>query len=117
MTDLFADIKVGDSVALRTRDGGWTGMTVTRVTRTQFETGSGAKWRKSNGWKVGGGVWDFETAYPWTPERRAEAEKARRVASAEHACWDAATKLNRARGDEAIRLAALLPDELKEPTP
>lgn len=116
---LFPDIKPGDEVAIAeetwSRIVGWRSLKVERVTKTQIITVGDVRWRREDGHRVGGGAWHGDHIYPWTEELRAEQQHLRRVKSAEKACQSAANRLNRARGDEALRLAALLPDELKEP--
>jgi hypothetical protein len=118
---MFPDITPGDTVALPVHRWatlcGYRSLVVDRVTKTQIITDGGKKWRRDSGREVGGGEWHADHILPWTVELRAEADGLRRIHTAYRACAAAATRLNNARGDEAIRLAALLTDEMKEPKP
>lgn len=110
----FSDIKVGDVFFSRS---GWARRllrkTVTHVTATQFHSES-AKYRKADGYCIGSSRgWDSRaivateeivTAY--------NSEKAEDKARAAIAV--AISILERARGEDAIRIAALLPAELTE---
>jgi hypothetical protein len=119
----FDNIKVGDMVCVQINSRSamipmWRHMRVTKVTATQFTVEDGDRYLRRSGVRVGrSSRWGQDGVHLWTPERAAENILARRCASAERACAAAAKMLDRARGEEAIRLAALLPDELKEPQP
>ena len=112
--DDFSNIKVGDVFFTRS---GWarrlSRQTVTHVTATQFHSAS-AKYRKADGYGLGSDrSWDnraivaadaIVAAYN---AERAEDKARAAIAGAIHI-------LERARGEDAIRIAALLPAELTE---
>lgn len=63
-------LKVGDTVFLDVKyaRGRYTEETVDKVTRTQFVVGH-ARFRRDNGWQVGGNKWDHYVLREPTPER------------------------------------------------
>lgn len=113
----LSDLVVGDKVCRLTGLGvGFATSTVEKVTDDQI-TAFGERWMRHSGRKVGGGI-EYHSDYLmiWTPEVEAEfkamADLEKRWADAERICWVVGELLRRAGGDDAIRLAALLPPEL-----
>jgi hypothetical protein len=111
--DDFSNIKVGD--VFFTRDGFTSRLVrhkVTHVTATQFHIGS-VKYRKSDGYRIGYNGWDspaiIATDAVVAKYRDEKVEDKARAAIAV-----AIRILERARGDDAVRIAALLPPELTE---
>ena len=115
MTDVFADIKVGDLVCRRNRyDRSYLFFEVSKVMPSRFQTADGATWRKSDGREIGGtGLKRYVSTVD--DEVSAEVRRRQRIDSAKRDLRAAADRLRSADGEEAIRLAALLPDDLKEP--
>lgn len=84
---------------------------IERVTATQI-TALGARWTKS-GRKVGqSSSWDPQFLTVWTSELQAEADQHGVIIRAERVCHDAGSRIGWLRGNDAVRMAALLPAEL-----
>jgi hypothetical protein len=122
MSDLFGpDTKVGDAVCIKC-SAGWRHYTlrhaqITKVTKTQV-VAFDRRWSRRSGDEIGGtgGRWHRDYLLRATPEVLAEAAAMQDMIDAERACGSAADVLKRARGQEAVRIAALLPDELRKET-
>ena len=116
MASDFQDIKVGDVFFVEYRRMGNTYRLakekVDHVTPTQFHC-RGIKYRKQDGEIVGSIGWDATTAEPATPKNIARYNSEQQEAVAIRHIQDACEILRKARGEDAIRLAALLPAELK----
>ena len=114
------DIEVGCEVVLASR-AGWSGRLslrggiVERVTKTQVVAMGGMRFNKRDGVEIGGSRGRFvavDRLVKVTPELLQEAaiDKARGIA--ERKCRTIAKLLARASDDDAIRMAAMFPDEL-----
>ena len=119
MSDLFGpDTKIGDAVCLRYPSGfhhyTLRHAQITKVTKTQV-VAFGRRWSRRSGDEIGGGGsrWNRDYLLRTTPEALAEAAATQAMIDAERACGNAAHVLKWARGKEAVRIAALLPDELR----
>ena len=117
------DIEVGCEVVLASR-AGWSGRLslrggiVERVTKTQVVAMGGMRFNKRDGVEIGGGRGRFSTPdrlVQVTSEllREAAQDKAKEIA--ERKCRTISNLLARASDDDAIRMAAMLPDELMPP--
>jgi hypothetical protein len=92
---------------------------IERVTATQI-TAHGRRWKRKTGIEIGGNRWRPVCLVLFTPEVERRIQKLRAEAKAQDACRTASEiLLNAVRNDaaEAIRLAALLPAELREAKP
>lgn len=114
----FSEIKVGDTVFIMEgyiwcSEKHLTPLRVSRITPARFICNGPRQeyvFRKSDGFEFGGyGAVALEA----TPERRAEYKRQNTVRHAEKQIRNAVKILGAARGDEAIRLLAILPAELK----
>ena len=112
------DLKVGDAVALP-RYAGWSGRIdltkgeVERVTKTQIVALGGRRFKKRDGIEVGRKQYGYNSAprlRPVTPELLEEERQDRLEEAAERKCREWAKKLERARGEDALRLADMLPE-------
>lgn len=118
MTDL-RDLKVGNAVALvhHSRWDRRISMTkghVEKVTKTQAVALDGRRFRLRDGFEVGGLCsYGSPRLCRITPELLAEEAGAQAEITAEKKCFAWSEKLQRARGDEAIALASLLPEPPK----
>jgi hypothetical protein len=123
MIDLFGpNTKVGDAVCIKC-SAGWRHYTlrhaqITKVTKTQV-VAFDRRWSRRSGDEIGGGGNRYNRDYlqRTTPEVLAEAAATQAMIDAERACGNAADVLKRARGEDAVRIAALLPDELRQDKP
>jgi hypothetical protein len=111
--------KVGDHVAIiflagwsRRKYMRWRGV-VDAVHKTGHVIAAGKKFRQ-NGSAVGGAPYNTsELLRPWTPELAAELAEAKAMDAAEKLCFQLADALRKARGEDAVRLAGMIPDEMK----
>lgn len=123
MSDL-STLKVGDAVCVIVVTRGTSGVlsifrkgVVEKITKTQITAFGGMRYMIRNGRALGTrDSWHTEYIQPLTDKIIARAEHGTRIRSAQMLCSRAAEMLNKARGDDAIRLAALLPPELKDAT-
>lgn len=119
MSDLFPDARLGDEVCMKIRNG-WSYDRFTlrtdkieKVTQTQI-VAFGRKWRRSDGLEVGSAdKWRRAGIMPVTPEILAEWQAMKAMIRAEKDCARVGEILRRAKGADAIRLAAMMPEELK----
>ena len=120
MNDLFGpDTKVGDAVCLRFRSGFQHYVLrhaqITKVTETQV-VAFDRRWSRRSGDEIGGSGsrWNRDYLLRATPEILAEAAAVQVVADAERVCYEVGERLLKVRGEDAVRVAALLPDELRK---
>lgn len=123
MNNELSKVKVGDKVCIPDSRSVWRKASklavaqVTKITKTQI-TAFDRRWLISSGREVGSGMsWYPEHLQVWTPERQAEADTVKAQRDAENICHRAAERLKSMRGEDAVRLAALLPAELIEDEP
>jgi len=120
MADLFNVARIGDEVCMKVQSGFRRDQFVLRVGKIEKATATqivafGRRWRRSDGCEVSSAdKWRRDWIVPLTPELQAEWAAMKALLAAENACARAADRLKFARGDEAIRLAAMLPAELTE---
>ena len=114
------DTQVGDMVCIQYAhrwDNDFFQLTVSRIERltaTQVIAFDGRRWHRKDGREVTDGSWyDRECIVPLTAELQSRADKSRQIMRARELCEKVAKKLMDARGDEALRLAEMLPDALK----
>lgn len=120
MDDVFgSDAKVGDAVGIlnqiRFRPGRvhLTRGVIERLTATQVVAMGGRRFSRRTGAEIGGGAWGKDWLEPLTQEMVDRHDESEVMNLAEIACSNAAHRLTRARGEDALRFAAMLPDELK----
>ncbi len=111
--------KVGDMACVVVR-GGWNNRIarvergpIERLTATHVVALVGRRFARKDGAEIGGDNYFVPKLQPFTPEIAAEAAVAAEMNRAEDVCYKAAHALSALRGRDAIRVAALLPDELK----
>lgn len=109
--------QVGDPVCIVVTYGGFAYFLrlvrgqIERLTDTQVVAIGGRRFSRTTGREIGQYMRD--TLEPLTPELIAREARDAAYEVAERVCYRAAKVLNNARADDAVRLAALLPDELK----
>lgn len=114
--DELHDVQVGDRVCIAHR-AGWSGRIycldvaeVEKVTRTQI-TAFGGRWLIRTGRRVGEiSRYSADLLQRLTPEIEAEAAEDAAISAAEKKCRLWAEALRRARNNDAVRFAAMLPD-------
>ncbi len=116
------NIKVGDAVCIRVRFG-WSSFrlqkgVVEKVTETQITAFGGQRFAKRSGKQIGyGGTFHVPHLMRLTDKLLAEEDQEKRGYEAEQLCKSASEILSRARGEEAIELAALLTGKLLPEAP
>lgn len=124
MTDTFGpETKIGDEVCVL-RFNRWNIGCVTmhagvieRLTESHVIALNGRRWLRRNGveYGAGGSKHDRDQLTHLTADVRAQVAHSDVIHRAVLTCRRVAALLEKARGDEAVRLAALLPDEMREP--
>jgi len=117
-------LAVGDIVCLVHRSGSsrisaFTRGPVERVTKTQIIALAGRRFLSSNGKEVGTLKAHGRAArlQRFTAEIEQEVAAAKSERDAEKMCAEVATLLNRARAEDAVRLAAMIGQDLKDARP
>ena len=113
------DVKVGDMVCIP-KFSGWgrssllrlSKSPVEKVTKTQVIAFNGMRFQKSTGKEIGRNYGDDRLCL-LTAELQGRHAQDLAIHQAEIECYNAHERLRRVRGNDAIRIAALLPDELK----
>ena len=115
------ELKVGDEVCV-TGSAGWQRYltakrkgTVEKVTATQITAFGGWRFSRRNGSEIGSGLSYYNRDFirPYTEEIKTQEAETKKILKAEKIVARAAEILSQARGEKAVQLAALLPDELK----
>jgi hypothetical protein len=96
MSAWLESLKAGDEVMVPSRYGAPSILRVDRVTPTQVVVGS-EKYRKSNGYRVGGSTWDCRYITEPTDHGREQAEAALLRSNLERLVKDQATTLEALR--------------------
>lgn len=112
------EFKLGDAVFIDCNNYGTNypmrRSVVERVTATQVAAGGIRFFSKNGGREIGGDKWNDRRIYAGTPELIAEQTILRAEHHAMKALKAISTHLSAAKGADAVRIFALLPDELKE---
>jgi hypothetical protein len=114
----FDNIKVNDEVGYFERHG-WRHQIlkvskVEHVTPTQFVAFNGIRFSRRNGRAVGKDYFGGGRAFIVTDKHREEAAAIKNVIRAEKLCVAVASLFDKARDEDAVRLAAMLPPELRK---
>jgi hypothetical protein len=88
--------------------------TVEKVTKTQFTAGGirFKPWGGDSGREIGGDRWYSKVCHIATPERIAENDRRIKAQKAEQVLYRLSEMFRAARGDDAIKIAEMLPEEV-----